>query len=281
MDQPNFAANTPPSYPSAPRPSFAQKLKKALGPIGIVFVVLFKWIAKLKYIVLPAIKFLPVLLKTGGTMILSIGLYAMVWGFWFAAGFVILIFIHECGHLIAAKRLGLKVGAPVFIPFMGALIALKEAPKNAWIEAQVGIGGPLFGAFGSLVCHTIAAFTGKPIFAALAYSGYFLNLFNLAPIGFLDGGRIVTALSPWLWLVGLVVILGLIIVQPNILLIIILIVSLPRIFFLFRKKTDLEKRYYEVTPAQRWTIAILYFGLAAALFAGMQATYIPREALNR
>jgi Zn-dependent protease len=110
-------------------------------------------------------------------------------------GFVVLIFVHECGHLIAAKRLGLRVGAPVFIPFMGAFIALKDAPRNAWIEAQVGIGGPLAGAAGSAVCYGIYQYTGNELFKGLAYSGFFLNLFNLAPIGFLDGGRIVTALS--------------------------------------------------------------------------------------
>src|SRR5205823_4163534 len=112
----------------------------------------------------------------------------------------------ECGHLLAAKRIGLRVGAPVFIPFMGAFIALKEAPRNAWIEAQVGIGGPLLGALGACVCYGIFVLTGNPLFNGLAHVAFFLNLFNLSPIGFLDGGRIVTALSPWLWLVGTVII---------------------------------------------------------------------------
>src|SRR4029079_17950478 len=98
---------------------------------------------KLKIIILPALKFFPLILKTGGTMLLSIWVYAMFWGVWFAVGFVVLMLIHESGHLLAAKRVGLKVGAPVFIPFMGATIALREAPRNAWIEAQVGIGGAL------------------------------------------------------------------------------------------------------------------------------------------
>src|SRR5205814_7127160 len=110
---------------------------------------------KLKFFVLPALKFLPAFLKTGGTMLVTIWVYAMVWGFWFAVGFVLLILVHECGHLLAARNLGLKVGAPVFIPFMGAFIALKEAPRNAWIEAQVGIGGPMLGTMGAAVCEVI------------------------------------------------------------------------------------------------------------------------------
>src|SRR5882724_8728381 len=171
-------------------------VKKAAGPLAVLGALLLKF----KLAIIPALKFIPLILKTGGTMFLSIWVYAMYWGWWFALGFVLLIFVHECGHLIAARRLGLKVGAPVFIPFMGALIALKEAPRNAWIEAQVGIGGPLLGAAGAAVCYGIYLATGNWMFRSLAYTGFFLNLFNLAPVGFLDGGRIVAALSPWLWL---------------------------------------------------------------------------------
>jgi Zn-dependent protease len=260
-----------------PEPSWAQKLKRSLGPIGVVLVVCLKFLAKLKFIILPILKFLPLVLKTGGTMLLSIWLYGMMWGIWFAVGFVLLIFVHECGHLLAAKRIGLKVGAPVFIPFMGALIALKEAPRNAWIEAQVGIGGPLLGAIGSAACIGLYFLFKNPLFLALAYTGFFLNLFNLAPVGFLDGGRIVTALSPWLWVVGFVIILALTIASPNFLLVIILAASLPRLFSLFRKKTDEEKRFYEVLPWQRWTMGALYFGLIAFLMIGMELTHLDRS----
>lgn len=265
----------PPSPVSAP----AGDGKKWLSGLGVVGVLLLKFGAKFKFIFLPLIKFFPVLFKTGGTMILSIGAYAMLWGWWFAVGFVLLIFIHECGHLLAAKKCGLKVGAPVFIPFMGALIALKEAPRNAWIEAQVGIGGPLLGTLGAVICELIHLATGNTMFRALAYTGFFLNLFNLAPFGFLDGGRIVTALSPWLWLVGLVIVGGLMIVHPSIILFLILIFSAPRLFSLFRQRSEEEQRYYEVTPGQRWTMAALYFGLIALLVVGMQFTHIPRQSL--
>jgi Zn-dependent protease len=261
--------NFPPLAPSLrqPRPSLWERIKKALVPIGVLGLVLLKW---LKLLILPVLKFLPFLLKTGGTMFITMWVYAMTWGWWFAVGFVLLIFVHECGHLIAAKRLGLKVGVPVFIPFMGALIALKDAPRNAWIEAQVGIGGPLLGSLGALVCLGLAPLTGNPLFQGLAYTGFFLNLFNLAPIGFLDGGRIVTALSPWLWLVGTVVIGFLLITHFSFLLLLIFVFSLPRLFSLFRKRTAEEERYYEVTPQQRWTMGALYFGLIVALVLGMK-----------
>jgi Zn-dependent protease len=194
---------------------------------------------------------------------------------------VLLIFVHECGHLLAAKRLGLKVGAPVFIPFMGAFIALKEAPRNAWIEAQVGIGGPMLGTIGAGACELIHVATGNQMFGALAYTGFFLNLFNLMPVGFLDGGRIVTALSPWMWVIGFAILLVMTIMHPNFLLILILIASLPRLFSLFRSKSDEERRYFEITPEQRWMMAAMYFGLIALLVLGMQISHIPRESLDR
>ncbi len=255
---------------SVPSPTTAGSApwKKALGPLALLGVIL----AKFKGLLLPLFKFLPVLLKTGGTMILSIWAYALMWGWWFAAGFVILIFIHECGHLVAARRVGLKVGAPVFIPFMGAIIALKEAPPNAWIEAQVGIGGPLLGTLGAVLCHIIYVVTGHPLFEALAYTGFFLNLFNLIPTGFLDGGRIVTALSPWLWLVGVAIAGLLLFFQFNLILLMVFVFSLPRLFSLFRSKSAEELRYFEVTPAQRWIIGSLYFGLIGFLFFAMKLT---------
>jgi Zn-dependent protease len=237
--------------------------------MGAAFVLFFKYLAKLKFL-------LPVL-KTGGTMILSIGAYAMFWGWQFAVGFVLLIFVHECGHLIAAKRIGLKVGAPVFIPFMGALIALKEAPRNAWIEAQVGIGGPIFGTVAAAICELIYLATGNLMFRALAYTGFFLNLFNLAPVGFLDGGRIVTALSPWLWLIGFAIMVFMTVTHFNFIVLLIVIFSVPRLYFLFRRKSPEELRYFEVTSAQRWTMAVMYFGLIALLVLGMELTRIPRE----
>ena len=250
--------------------SIGEKIKKTLGPVGAAVVALF---SKLKLLVLPVIKFLPVVLKTGGTMFLSVWVYALAWGWMFAAGFVVLIFVHECGHLLVAKKFGLKVGAPMFIPFMGAFIALKEAPRNAWMEAWVGIGGPLLGTLGAVASQGLYLATGNPLFRALAYTGFFLNLFNLAPIGFLDGGRIVTAVSPWLWVAGLIVVGAMLFTHPNFILILILIMSLPRLISLFRAKSDAEKRYFEVTPAQRWTMALMYFGLIAFLVAGMRATH--------
>ncbi|PYL65263.1 MAG: hypothetical protein DMF25_04205 [Verrucomicrobia bacterium] len=251
------------------RETFLRRLKKTLGPVAVVGVVIAKFFAKLKFFILPALKFLPILLKSGGTMLLMIWIYTAMWGWKFAVGFVLLLFVHECGHLIVAKKFGLKVGAPVFIPFMGAFIALKEAPRNAWMEACVGIGGPMLGTLGALACNSLGEIFDAPVFIALAWFGYFLNLFNLTPVGMLDGGRIVTALSRWLWLPGLAVLLWFGWKFPNFVVWLIVLLSLPRIYSLFRRRTEEEQRYYEVAPTQRWTMSILYFGLIIALISAM------------
>lgn len=250
--------------------SFWSRLKKTLGPVAVVGVIIAKFFAKLKFFILPLLKFLPILLKSGGTMLLMIWIYTQIWGWQFAVGFVLLLLVHECGHLLVAKKFGLKVGAPVFIPFMGAFIALKDAPRNAWVEACVGIGGPMLGTFGALLCNGLGEMFDAPIFIALAWFGYFLNLFNLTPVGMLDGGRIVTALSRWLWIPGFAVLLWFGWKYPNFIVWLMIIASLPRVYSLFRKRTEEERRYYEVTPSQRWTMSLLYFGLIALLIVGMQ-----------
>jgi Zn-dependent protease len=255
---------------AAPRTETAwSRIKKALGPVAVAGALVAKFFAKLKFLVLPLLKFLPILLKSGGTMLLMIWIYTRIWGWQFGVGFVLLLLVHECGHLLVAKKFGLKVGAPVFIPFMGAFIALKEAPRNAWMEACVGIGGPMLGSLGALVCNALGEIFDAPVFIALAWFGYFLNLFNLTPVGMLDGGRIVTALSRWLWLPGFAVLIWFGWKFPNFVVWLMVLLSLPRIYSLFQKRSEEERRYYEVTPAQRWTMSILYFGLIAVLVFAM------------
>ena len=237
-------------------------LKRIFGPVTVAVIVVLKFLGKAKFIFFP-------LLKTGGTMILTIAVYSAQFGWRWATGFVLLLAIHECGHLLVARRFGLKVGAPMFIPFVGAFIALKELPRNAWVESCVGIGGPILGALAAFVCHLVGIAFGAPLFIALAWSGYFLNLFNLAPVGFLDGGRIATALSPWLWIPGFAIMGWFAWQHPSPIIWIVLLLSLPRIFSLFRAKTDDEKRYFEITPNQRGMMAAMFFTLIGLLAFGM------------
>jgi Zn-dependent protease len=247
---------------------------------------------KLKFL-LPLLKFIGPALKTGGTMLFSIGVYTLVFGWRFAVGFVLLIFVHEMGHVFAARQAGIAVSAPTFIPFIGAHILLKQAMPGAWVEAKIGYGGPLAGAWASALCHWVWLETGNPIWAALAYTGYFLNLFNLAPISPLDGGRITAAISPWLWIVGYALLggwLGLRLYRAAtgtdslstgvFLMGMILVLGFPRLLTLFRAQSAEERRYFTVPLRQRLGMSLAYFGLIAALAYGMTLTHLNPEGLR-
>ncbi len=161
------------------------------------------------FLVLFGGKLLPLLKlgKFGGTiwsMALMIGAYAVIYPWTFALGIVVMIFIHEMGHVLAAKRKGIPVTAPAFIPFVGALITLKKQPVDAETEAYLAFGGPLVGTLGALGALALGTMLDSPAIISVAQVGFFLNLINLIPVHPLDGGRIVTAISRWFWVIGLV-----------------------------------------------------------------------------
>src|SRR5688572_16432508 len=169
-------------------------------------------------------------LLTGGTMIISVFAYALVFGIWYAVGFVALIFVHEMGHYLAARQRGLAVGAPTFIPFVGAWIELKDLPHDVETEAWVGIAGPLLGSAGALACYYVWRATDAPLMAALAYAGFFLNLFNLIPVSPFDGGRITAIISPRVWLLGVPILVGLFFWRPSPLLILMAVLAAPQVW---------------------------------------------------
>jgi Zn-dependent protease len=133
---------------------------------------------------------------TGGTMLISVFAYALIFGWWYAVGFVALIFVHEMGHYVAARQRGLDVGAPTFIPFIGAWVALKDMPHDVETEAYIGVAGPLAGTAAALACYFFARAYDSNLLLALSYAGFFINLFNLIPLSPFDGGRI-TAIISW------------------------------------------------------------------------------------
>ncbi|MBV6713781.1 site-2 protease family protein [Paenibacillus chitinolyticus] len=145
--------------------------------------------------------------KFGATIIsiaITIASYAIIAPLPFAIGLVAMIFIHEIGHVLAAKQKGLPVTAPLFIPFLGALITMKRNPRDAVTEAYIAYGGPLLGTIGATAAFALGVYTDSNLLISIAYTGFFLNLLNLLPIHPLDGGRISTAVTRWLWLVGLI-----------------------------------------------------------------------------
>jgi Zn-dependent protease len=143
------------------------------------------------------------ILKTGLSMLLSIFVYQYSFGLQGAVGFVFLILIHELGHVVANIYYGIRASPPIFIPYVGAVINLRQSPPNARVEAIIGIAGPVAGTIASLARFVFYLATGSELFLELAWFGFTMNLFNLLPVPPLDGGRVAAAISPWFWIVGL------------------------------------------------------------------------------
>lgn len=270
---------TPPYYPPGytPEPTERKPLRKRIGgALAALALLLAKLGAKAKALLflLPKLK----LFTTSASMLVSIGAYALIWGWRFGVGFVLLLLVHEMGHVVQLRREGIRASAPMFVPFLGALVAMKELPKDAAAEARVGLAGPVLGSLGALVPLGLYVLTGDELFKALAFIGFFLNLFNLLPVLPLDGGRAMAALSPWMWVAGFALLVAVAVAYPNpILLLILLLGGLETWRRWQRRGTPEARAYNAVKPTTRALIAAVYIGLAVALALGMDATHIARH----
>lgn len=255
--------------PIRPEGGVRSLVRRFLAPLAAIGFLLAKF--KAFALLLLKVKFL----GTALTMIVSVGAYALLFPVWFAVGFVVLIWVHEMGHVLQLKREGIEASAPMFIPFLGAFVAMKEMPKDALAEARVGLAGPVLGALGALGALGIYALTQEPLFLGLAYVGFFLNLFNLLPMLPLDGGRAVGALSPMFWLFGIGGIAALMFVQPNPILIFIAILGGMELWRRWRTRNTPEGQvYYKIEPRHRVVVGLVYFGLIALLGLGMAVTFV-------
>ncbi|CAJ0712019.1 hypothetical protein LMG6871_00289 [Ralstonia edaphis] len=222
--------------------------------------------AKLLILLFSGLKF-GKLLTTGGTMLLSVAAYAFVFGWRYAVGFVVLLFIHEMGHFMAARQRGLAVGAPTFIPFVGAWIDLREQPMDVETEAHIGLAGPVAGTVGAMLCYGLARYTDSQLLLALAYAGCFLNLFNLIPLSPFDGGRITAVLSPRIWFLGVPVLVALFVWRPSPILILIAVLAVPQLMKAWRYDPDApeNRAYYSISNESRLTYTVYYIGLVVFL----------------
>jgi Zn-dependent protease len=205
-------------------------------------------------------------------MVISLALYATIFGWAFAAGFVVLLLIHEMGHVLVAKWQGLNVSAPTFIPFMGAFISMRQMPRNSVAEAVMAAGGPVLGSLGAWGSLQLFTFTHNELFLALAYTGFFLNLFNLIPMPPLDGGRILSAASRWAPIIGLPVLGFIAFKSGNPFLFLILLFGLFEAFNRFRGGWG-SVAYYDTSPLTRGLIAAGYIALVAVLALAMSDTH--------
>lgn len=227
-------------------------------------------LSKLKYLVvlLKAAKFGKLFLSAG-SMVLTIFAYSGLYGWRFSVGFVLLILLHELGHGAAIKMRGLPAGWPVFIPFFGAMISLKGTPRDADEEAFIAYGGPLAGTAAGMVVAAYGMLTHSALAFALAETCFFLNLFNMIPLGQMDGGRIAKAFSKRAWIVGGVLMLGLFILRPTPQLALIAMLGAMHVF---RSPSAREAESVPDEVRRRWQLR--YFGLV--LYLGL-AMYFVKE----
>ena len=267
---PEPAASPPPPYQEQRKPLF----QRILGPLVIAGALLLKF-GKVGLLLLTKAKFL----TTSASMLVSVAAYALIWGWKFAAGFVALLFLHEMGHYIQLRREGVKPSGMVFIPFLGAAVAARSLGGSALAEARVGLAGPILGSLACLVPAGIWLATGEEFWQALAFTGFFLNLFNLIPVVPFDGGRAMAAMAPWMWFVGLFAMFVLLLVAPNPFVILFLLLGVFTTYQRWKRRKAGEEGnldYYRVKPAHRLAVGAVYVGLIVLLGVGMDLTHLER-----
>lgn len=247
--------------------------RRWIGPLAMLAILA----TKLKWLALLAtkVKFL----GAGLSALVSIGAYTLIWGWTFAIGFVALLFIHEMGHVLQLRREGIPASAPYFIPFLGAVVAMKRMPDDAAAEARVGLAGPVLGSLGVLAPAALWAITGDDLFQALTFTGLVLNLFNLIPVIPLDGGRAMAALSPWVWVAGLVGLAAMMVVWFSPILLLVLGLASYEVYGrmkAWRAGDPSSLRFHTVSPRDRGLILTTYLGLVVVLALAAYASYLPR-----
>jgi Zn-dependent protease len=268
-------AGNPFEQPGSGRERARAWRRRVGGAIAAVGALIVKFFAAIKgvLLLLPKLK----VLTTAGTAFVSVAAYSLFWGWTFALGFVVLLFVHEMGHVIQLRREGIKATAPMFIPFLGAMISAKSLGENALAEARVGLAGPILGSAGAAACLAIGEAANSDMFRALAYVGFFLNLFNLLPVVPLDGGRAMAAMAPWMWFLGLGALVALVLLVPNPILLLIIVFAGLETWrrWQARKTRSLEQAaYYRVSRRGRLLVGAVYVGLIVLLALGMNQAHI-------
>lgn len=262
-----------PHHVPAPAQSLRKRIAGALAAVGAVIV---KFFSTFKGLLV-----LPKMLTTAGTALVSIAAYSLWFGWMFAVGFVVLLFVHEMGHVIQLRREGIKASAPMFIPFFGAVVTAKSLGDNALAEARVGLAGPVLGTIGAAVCLAIGEATNSDLLRALAYIGFFLNLINLVPVVPFDGGRAMAAMAPSMWFLGLGAMVALLLLTENLFLLIFVLLGGMETWrrWKLRGTRSLEQAaYYRVSPTHRLLVGAVYIGLIVVLVFGMHEAHILESA---
>ncbi|HVV76602.1 MAG TPA: site-2 protease family protein [Mycobacteriales bacterium] len=260
----DWAAPEPESAPGQPPPapetdqSLWGRIKRAFAPI-VAFLAL---VIKLK-----SVLFL-------GSMAVSIAAYAQLWGWKYAVGFVVLLLVHELGHVAALRLRGVRASALVFLPMLGAFTAWEPQERDPYQEAETALAGPVIGTLGSLGAAWYAHSSGSSLWRALAFTGLLLNLFNLIPLIPLDGGRVARLTYPWVWAVMGIGLIGYLAVRPKPLVVVALLLVGYELYSQLRHP-DAHGRA-SIEPGHRWRLSLAYLALVVVIVVGMHTTYTGR-----
>ena len=262
--------------PAQPGSNRGRRSGLAAGILAFLGLVL----SKLSYIGLFALKFKGLLFTVVSTGVTAL-IYAQLFGWAFAVGIVLLILIHESGHVVVARIMGMPVTLPVMIPFLGAFVSMKQQPRSVAQESIMAIGGPVLGSIAAGLCYlgylSMPDSSAGQLLRALAYFGFLINLFNLIPLTPLDGGRVTSLLSKWFNVAGLVIAAGLLLFEyqtgTNVspVLFLVLIFGAFATWQRFRS-TQLNPAYYAVDAQTKVVVGSLYLALLLALGLGMLQT---------
>jgi len=267
-------ADIPPQSPHHYSPAPSRRASGGIGA-GLLAALAAAW-AYGKYALLFLFKF-----KAFGTLLsllISFGGYALFWGPWFAGALIVMIFIHEMGHVVEIRRQGMQATAPIFIPFLGAAIFQRSHPTSAVKQAQIGIAGPIAGTIGATAAYFLYLSTGWDVLLLAAALGFFLNLLNLIPVWQLDGSWILAPVSKWVYVGGFALVVLAVLWLHSVFLLIIAVFGISSLVQRFRQA---ESPYYKsVPPRARWALGgawlalVLYLGVMMAEVLGVFSSLV-------
>lgn len=265
----------PPAHQPAPGGAWKKAGGAAVG-VGLLFakfkgllllLLNFKWVALgLKF----ALSF--------GSIFISIFAYAMFFGWKLGVVFVLLMLMHEIGHILAMRTYGLRASLPYFIPGFGAFVTQQQPSPSRLADAVIALGGPIIGSLAAGLCYAYGLATGQLFWIAAAHLGLLLNLFQLVPVLPLDGGRAAGAISPRFFIFGLVLLATYVIATRSfhpimiMLLVVVAFTSIPRAIRAWRGVPDSDSR--PIAPGERATVMVLYFGSIALIGIAAAASNI-------
>lgn len=214
--------------------------------------------------------------KVAASMVISVGAYALFWGWRFAVGFVLLLLVHELGHVVVLRAQGVEASAPMFIPFVGAFVAVKGPMRSVTQEATSALAGPAIGAAGSYACLQLAYVADSLLLQALAYTGFLINLFNMLPMLPLDGGRVAGALHPAIWAIGTAGAIAILLFYPHPILFFVLLIGGLETWKRWRdRRAGRSGSYYRVPTRTRAAVGLSYVAVAAFCLWGMNIAFVP------